>query len=78
VLSWALASLAFSSFLGALPVHGVAYGSLVTAITLLPYLYFSAAVLHFGAELNAELRRNPHKGRRIREKATQRQRPHGL
>jgi membrane protein len=58
VLSWALASLAFSFLLTVFPVHGVAYGSLGTAITLLFYLYFSAAVLLFGAELNAELRRN--------------------
>jgi membrane protein len=62
VLSWALASLAFSFLLTVFPVHGVAYGSLGTAISLLLYLYFSAAVLLFGAELNAELRRNAHKG----------------
>ena len=58
VLSWALASLAFSFLLTVFPVHGVAYGSLGTAISLLFYLYFSAAVLLFGAELNAELLRN--------------------
>jgi membrane protein len=58
VFSWALASLAFSFFLGVFPVHGVAYGSLGTAISLLLYLYFSAAVLLFGAEMNAELLRN--------------------
>lgn len=62
VLSWALASLAFYFLLTVFPVHGVAYGSLGTAISLLLYLYFSAAVLLFGAELNAELRRNAHKG----------------
>ncbi len=56
VLSWALASLAFSFVLGVFPVHGVVYGGLGTAISLLLYLYFSAAVLLFGAELNAELR----------------------
>ena len=58
VLSWALASLAFSFLLTVFPFHGVAYGSLGTAISLLFYLYFSAAVLLFGAELNAELLRN--------------------
>jgi hypothetical protein len=62
VISWALASLAFSFFLGVFPVHGVAYGGLGTAISLLLYLYFSAAVLLFGAELNAELRRDATKG----------------
>ena len=43
VLSWGLASLAFSFFLGVFPVHGVAYGSLGTAISLLLYL----AELHY-------------------------------
>ena len=56
VLSWGLASLAFSFFLTVFPDHGATYGSLGTAISLLLYLYFSAAVLLFGAELNAELR----------------------
>jgi membrane protein len=56
VLSWGLASLAFSFFLGVFPYHGATYGGLGTAITLLLYLYFSAAVLLFGAELNAQLR----------------------
>lgn len=63
VLSWGLASLAFSFFLTVFPDHGGAlYGSLGTAISLLLYLYFSAAVLLFGAELNAELRRDTPKG----------------
>ncbi len=62
VLSWALASLAFSFFLTVFPHHGATYGGLGTAISLLLYLYFSAAVLLFGAELNAELRRNALKG----------------
>ena len=61
-LSWALASLAFSFYLVVFPVHGVAYGSLGTAISLLVYLYFSAAVLLFGAELNAQLRRDAPEG----------------
>jgi membrane protein len=56
VLSWGLASLAFSFFLGVFPYHGATYGGLGTAITLLLYLYFSAAVLLFGAELNVQLR----------------------
>jgi membrane protein len=69
VLSWALASLAFSFFLTVFPIHGVAYGSLGTAISLLLYLYFSVAVLLFGAELNAELRCNAPKGRGPQEEA---------
>ena len=61
VVSWALASLVFSFGLRVLPDHGAAYGGLGTAISLLLYLYFSAAVLLFGAELNAELGREPSK-----------------
>lgn len=57
VTSWALASLAFSLLLGVLPDYGAIYGGLGTAISLLLYLYFSAAVLLFGAELNAEMHR---------------------
>jgi len=62
VVSWALASLAFSFVLGVFPDLGATYGSLGTAISLLLYLYFSAAVLLFGAELNAELGRATLKG----------------
>ena len=63
VVSWALASLAFSFLLGVFPDRGAIYGGLGTAISLLLYLYFSAAVLLFGAELNAQMRRNTPKGR---------------
>ena len=66
VVSWALASLVFSFALGVFPDHGAAYGGLGTAISLLLYLYFSAAVLLFGAELNAELGREPSKVRSTR------------
>ncbi len=59
VLSWGLASLAFSFFLTVFPDHGVAYGGLGTAISLLLYLYFSAAVLLFGAEVNAAILSRP-------------------
>jgi len=62
LVSWALASLAFSFVLGVFPDLGATYGSLGTAISLLLYLYFSAAVLLFGAELNAELGRATPKG----------------
>jgi membrane protein len=58
VLFWALASLVFSYFVTVFPDHGIVYGGLGTAISLLLYLYFSTAVLLFGAELNAELRRD--------------------
>ena len=60
VVSWASASLLFSFALTVFPEHGAAYGGLGTAVSLLFYLYFSAAVLLFGAELNAELGRGIH------------------
>jgi uncharacterized protein (DUF58 family) len=60
----------FFLLLGILPIHGVAYGRLGTAITLLLFLYFSAAVLLFSAELNVELQRDTPKGGRTQEKAT--------
>jgi membrane protein len=69
VYATALASFAFSLYLVFFPIHGVAYGSLGTAMSLLLYLYFSAAVLLFGAELNAELWRNALKEGGINEEA---------
>lgn len=62
VISWALASLALSFLLRVLPDYGAIYGGLGTAISLLLYLYFSAAVLLFGAEVNAELGHDTPKG----------------
>ena len=61
-ISWALASLALSLLLRVLPHYGAIYGGLGTAISLLLYLYFSAAVLLFGAEVNAELGHDTPKG----------------
>ena len=64
-----LASFVFSLYLVVSPIHGVAYGSLDTAISLHLYLYFSAVVLLFGAKLNAELRRNALKEGGINDEA---------
>ncbi len=63
VLSWALASLAFSFFLSVFPDYGATPGSLGAAISLLIYLYFSASVLLFGAEVNAAILSHPRRGR---------------
>jgi membrane protein len=57
VALWALASLAFAFGLTVLPDYGAAYGSLGTAISLLLYLYVSAAALLLGAEVNAAMLR---------------------
>lgn len=61
VVSWGSASLALSLLLVVFPDYTTIYGGLGTAISLLFYLYFSAAVLLFGAELNAEMRRGASK-----------------
>ncbi len=59
VALWALASLAFAFGLTVFPDHGAVYGSLGAAISLLLYLYVSAAALLLGAEVNAAMLREP-------------------
>src|SRR3712207_3296541 len=54
---WAIASLAFSFYLANFAGRGLTYGSLGTAIGLLFYLYLSACVVLFGAEVNAAIYR---------------------
>ncbi len=62
VALWALASLAFAVGLLLFPDYGAVYGSFGAAISLLLYLYVSAVVLLFGAELNAAMRRGAREG----------------
>jgi uncharacterized BrkB/YihY/UPF0761 family membrane protein len=62
---WALASLAFALGLLLFPDYGAVYGSLGAAISLLLYLYVSAAALLLGAEVNAAVRRGSSEGARI-------------
>ena len=57
VALWALATLAFAFGLTLLPDYGTVYGSLGGAISLLLYLYVSAAALLLGAEINAAMLR---------------------
>ena len=57
MIAWALASLGCSFYLYNLADYGVIYGSLGTAIALLVYLYFSAAALLLGAEVNGAIYR---------------------
>jgi uncharacterized BrkB/YihY/UPF0761 family membrane protein len=59
VALWALASLAFAFGLTLFPSFGAVYGSLGAAISLLLYLYVSAAALLLGAEVNAAMLRKP-------------------
>lgn len=53
--AWAAASLLFSTIVSGALRLGVTYGSFSAAIVLLIYLYFAAACLLAGAELNAAL-----------------------
>jgi membrane protein len=55
VALWALASLAFAFWITIFPDYRAAYGSLGAAISLLLYLYVSAAALLLGAEINAAM-----------------------
>ncbi len=55
VALWALASIAFAFGLTVFPDYGALYGSLGAAISLLLYLYVSAAALLLGAEVNAAM-----------------------
>jgi len=53
VLVWILASVAFGVYVQNFADYNATYGSIGAIIVLLLYLYISAAVLLFGAELNA-------------------------
>jgi membrane protein len=53
VIAWILASLGFSFYLANFASYSAVYGSLGVALALLLYFYISAAVLLFGAEVDA-------------------------
>ena len=55
--SWVSVSLGFSFYLTNFADYGATYGSLGAAIGLLFYLYLSASVILFGAEVNATILR---------------------
>ena len=57
VVAWVITSLGFSLYLAYFADYGATYGSLGVAIGLLFYLYLSASVVLFGAEVNAAIHR---------------------
>ena len=57
MVAWVITSLAFSLYLAYFADYGATYGSLGVAIGLLFYLYLSASVVLFGAEVNAAIDR---------------------
>jgi membrane protein len=57
VVTWAISSLGFALYLAYFADYGATYGSLGVAIGLLFYLYLSASVVLFGAEVNAAIHR---------------------
>ena len=66
VLVWILASVAFGVYVQNFADYNATYGSIGAIIVLLLYLYISAAVLLFGAELNAQSSSTPRWRARIR------------
>ena len=55
MIAWVIASLGFSFYLATFARYSVIYGSLGAAFAMLLYFYISAALLLFGAELNAAI-----------------------
>ncbi|GAC1406985.1 MAG: YihY/virulence factor BrkB family protein [Burkholderiaceae bacterium] len=58
VTAWITGSIGFSYYVDHFSSYSVMYGSIGAVIVLLFYLYLSAAVLLFGAEINAVIERN--------------------
>ncbi|WP_222931889.1 YhjD/YihY/BrkB family envelope integrity protein [Sphingomonas sabuli] len=54
-IAWLLLTLGFSFYVTSITDYNVTYGSLGTIVVLLTWLYLSAYVLIFGAELNSEI-----------------------
>jgi len=58
VVVWVVGSVGFSYYIEHFSSYSIMYGSIGAVIVLLLYLYLSAAVLLFGAEMNAIVERN--------------------
>lgn len=55
VIVWVAASLGFSFYVTNFANYSATYGALGAVIVLLFYLFISAAIMLFGAEINAEV-----------------------
>jgi membrane protein len=68
VIVWVLSSLGFNYYLSNFADYSVMYGSIGTIIALLLYFFISAAVLLFGAEVNAVIEHHAPSGKNPGEK----------
>ena len=68
VFTWIVASLAFGFYVQNFSNYSAMYGSIGAIIVLLMYFYLSAAVLLFGAELNAVIEHHDPSGKNPGEK----------
>lgn len=68
VIVWILSSLGFNFYMSTFADYSVMYGSIGTIIALLLYFFISAAVLLFGAEVNAVIEHHAPSGKNSGEK----------
>lgn len=68
VIVWIISSLAFNYYVRSFANYNATYGSVGAIIVLLLYLYISAAVLLFGAEINAVIEHHAPSGKKPGEK----------
>jgi len=68
VTVWILASIGFRYYIQNFADYSAVYGSIGTVIVLMMYFYISAAVLLFGAEVNAVIEDSAPSGKNIGEK----------
>jgi membrane protein len=68
VLVWIASTLGFDFYIRSFANYSATYGSIGTIIVLLLYSYISAAVLLFGAEVNAVIEHHAPTGKRPGEK----------
>ena len=69
VILWLVASFGFSLYVNNFASYSATYGSLAVIIVMLLYLYISACILLFGAEVNAEIYYQFAEGHKGEEKA---------